>query len=82
MGGKALIICPLGVKQEFVHDAVQILGYDKPEYVRTMAEVLASKGDILLTNYERVRDRDIDVTYFTATSLDEAAVLRSFGSKT
>lgn len=82
VGGKALIICPLGVKQEFVHDAVQILGYDKPEYVRTMAEVLASKGDILLTNYERVRDGDIDVTYFTATSLDEAAVLRSFGSKT
>ena len=82
IGGKALIICPLGVKQEFVHDAVQILGYEKPEYIKTMQEVKNSKGDILITNYERVRDGNIDVTYFTATSLDEAAVLRSFGSKT
>ena len=42
----------------------------------------AAKGDILITNYERVRDGDINVKYFSATSLDEAAVLRSFGSKT
>ncbi|MBQ7014298.1 MAG: DNA methylase N-4 [Oscillospiraceae bacterium] len=82
MGGKALIILPLGVKQEFTRDAVEILGYEEPQYVRTMAEVMNSSSDILITNYERVRDGDIDVTYFTATSLDEAAVLRSFGSKT
>lgn len=81
-GGKALIICPLGVKQEFVHDAVEILGYDAPTYVKNMAEVTACSADIMITNYERVRDGDIDVKYFTATSLDEAAVLRSFGSKT
>ena len=81
-GGKALIICPLGVKQEFVHDAVEILGYDAPTYVKTMAEVRTCSADIMITNYERVRDGDIDVKYFTATSLDEAAVLRSFGSKT
>lgn len=81
-GGKALIICPLGVKQEFVHDAVEILGYDAPAYVKTMAEVRTCSADIMITNYERVRDGDIDVKYFTATSLDEAAVLRSFGSKT
>lgn len=81
-GGKALIICPLGVKQEFAHDAVEILGYEKPEYVKSMADIKASKVDIMITNYERVRDGNIDVTYFTVTSLDEAAVLRSFGSKT
>lgn len=81
-GGKALIICPLGVKQEFIHDAVEILGYKPPVYIRTMAEAIACSADIMITNYERVRDGDIDVTYFTATSLDEAAVLRSFGSKT
>ena len=80
--GKALIICPLGVKQEFARDAVEILGMRAPEYVRNMAEVKAAEGNILITNYERVRDGDIDPTYFTATSLDEAAVLRSFGSKT
>lgn len=81
-GGKALIVLPLGVKQEFTRDAVELLGMDAPEYVRTMEEVKASKSNILLTNYERVRDGDIEPKYFTATSLDEAAVLRSFGSKT
>lgn len=81
-GGKALIVLPLGVKQEFTQDAVNILGYDKPEYVRNMEEVNKADVDILLTNYERVRDGDIDPLYFTATSLDEASVLRSFGSKT
>lgn len=82
MGGKALIVLPLGVKQEFSRDAVVLLGMDPPEYVRNMAEVEASTGSILMTNYERVRDGDIDPKYFTATSLDEASVLRSFGSKT
>ena len=81
-GGKALIVLPLGVKQEFTRDAVEILGYDKPQYVRNMEEVEAAAEDILITNYERVRDGDIRPDYFTATSLDEASVLRSFGSKT
>ncbi len=81
-GGQALIILPLGVRQEFTHDAVELLGMGKPQYVRNMEEIKASTADILLTNYERVRDGDIDPTYFTAVSLDEASVLRSFGSKT
>lgn len=81
-GGKALIVLPLGVKQEFTHDAVELLHYEKPQYVRTMEEVEHATNDILITNYERVRDGDIEPTYFTATSLDEASVLRSFGSKT
>lgn len=81
-GGKALIVLPLGVKQEFTQDAVNILGYERPKYVRTMQEVKEAKEQILLTNYERVRDGDIDPSYFAVTSLDEASVLRSFGSKT
>lgn len=81
-GGKALIVIPLGVKQEFTQDAANLLGYEKPRYVRNMSEVMEAKEDILLTNYERVRDGDIDPKYFTSTSLDEASVLRSFGSKT
>lgn len=81
-GGKALIVCPLGVKQEFIHDAREILGYTPPTYVKTMQEVMNCENEFMITNYERVRDGDIDVKYFTVTSLDEAAVLRSFGSKT
>lgn len=81
-GGKGLIVLPLGVKQEFTNDAVNVLGYEKPEYVRTMDEVENCKTDIMITNYERVRDGDIRPDYFMVTSLDEASVLRSFGSKT
>lgn len=81
-GKPSLIICPLGVKQEFVHDAVNILGYEKPQYVKTQEEIEKSTAEIMITNYERVRDGNIDVTYFGCTVLDEAAVLRSFGSKT
>ena len=82
LGGKALIVCPLGVRQEFIRDAAEILGYEAPVYVRTMEEGRDTEGKILLTNYERVRDGDIRPEFFMATALDEASVLRSFGSKT
>lgn len=82
-GGKALIVLPLGVRQEFQRDAVQLLRWpEPPQYIRTMAEAAAAGGDILLTNYERVRDGDVDPKEFSACCLDEASVLRSFGSKT
>lgn len=81
-GGRALIVLPLGVRQEFTRDAAELLKIDPPEYVRTMEEVTASSAKILMTNYERVRDGDIDPKEFTATALDEASVLRSYGSKT
>ena len=82
IGGQTLIVMPLNVMPEFRADAVQLLGLDEPPYCRTMAEVKACQAPIILTNYERVRDGDIDPHYFTAVSLDEAATLRSFGSKT
>ena len=81
-GGRALIVLPLGVKQEFTRDASNLLGYPKPAYCRTMEEVRKTDAQIILTNYERVRDGDIMPEYFQVTSLDEASVLRSFGSKT
>ena len=77
-----MIVLPLGVKQEFTQDAVNVLGYDAPVYCRSMEEVESCDSSIVLTNYERVRDGDIRPDYFVATSLDEASVLRSFGSKT
>ncbi len=80
-GGKALIICPLGVKQEFFRDAKVKLGIDL-NYVKTQTECEAATESILITNYERVRDGDINPEYFTATSLDEASVLRGYGTKT
>lgn len=81
MGGKALIVCPLGVKQEFRKDSKRFYNKDIP-YVKTMKECTDSESTILITNYERVRDGDIDPKYFNVTSLDEASVLRSYGSIT
>lgn len=81
-GGKALIVMPLGVRQEFTKDAQELLGIPAPQYVRTMAEVKAAETQIVITNYERVRDGDIDPTYFMAAALDEASCLRDYGSKT
>lgn len=79
-GGQTLIVMPLNVLPEFRADAVNLLGMEEPPYCKTMAEVEASTAPIVLTNYERVRDGDIDPHHFTAVSLDEAATLRSFGS--
>lgn len=78
-----LLILPLGVRQEFTRDATQLLEWDiPPTYVRTMEEIYNSGADICMTNYERVRDGDIDPNYFAGIALDEASVLRSYGSKT
>lgn len=77
-GRRALIICPLGVRAEFAHDGAML---DIPtRFVRRTDEV--DGPGIYITNYESVRDGKLDVALFDAVSLDEASVLRSFGSKT
>lgn len=77
-GGRALIVCPLGVRQEFVRDAAML--DIAVRFVRRDDE-LAEDG-IYLTNYESIRDGRLDPNRFAAVSLDEASVLRSYGSKT
>ena len=61
--GKALIVLPLGVKQEFARDAVELMNMAAPVYVRTAAEVETCTARIMMTNYERVRDGDIDPSF-------------------
>jgi DNA modification methylase len=80
-GGQALIVAPLEVRHEFVRDGQKLLDVEI-EYVRTMDEIRATDTPILITNYERVRDGDIDPAYFVAASLDEASILRGYGTKT
>lgn len=77
---KGLIIMPLGVRQEFkeMSEMVDI----KLEYIKKNEDVINSENKYFITNYERVRDGNIDVNQFEFTSLDEASVLRSYGSKT
>ena len=80
--GRGLIVCPLGVRQEFARDAVELLGWPAPpQFIRRIEE--AGESGIYLTNYETIRDGKMDPAEFTVVSLDEAAVLRGFGgSKT
>jgi DNA modification methylase len=80
-GQRYLIVAPLGVRQEFTRSDGPKMGLEI-EYVRTNEEAKASQARILITNYERVRDGDIDVAQFAGAGLDEASVLRGFGTKT
>lgn len=80
--GSGLIVCPLSVRQEFVEDAKNILGWDiTPKFIRRASEM---NGDgIYMTNYESIRDGRLDPRIFDVASLDEASVLRGLGgSKT
>lgn len=81
-GLSALIVCPLGVRQEFLRDAEK-LGI-RARFIRSTAELMKPNmyADVYLTNYESVREGNVDPSLFTAVSLDEASILRSFGSKT
>lgn len=81
-GGRGLIICPLGVRAEFINDAKKLLNWDVlPKFIRNIND--ADETGIYLTNYESVRDGKLDPRLFNAVSLDEASVLRGFGgSKT
>jgi len=74
-GGRGLIVCPLGIRQEFTRDA-WMLGIET-QFIRATSE--ASADGIYLTNYESVRDGKLDPRGFDVVSLDEAAILRGFG---
>jgi hypothetical protein len=101
---RAIIVAPLGVKQEFQRDAIEILGwYESPKFIKRSEHITCdqcngsgeieneacancegtgTEAGLFITNYESIREEKIDLTLFDAISLDEASVLRSFGSKT
>lgn len=76
--GRGLIICPLSVRQEFVEDSKNILGWETPpKFIRRIEE--ATEPGIYMTNYESVRDGKLDPRLFETASLDEASILRGLG---
>ena len=75
LGGCGLIICPLGVRFEFMQDAA-MLGL-KLTFIRSIDE--CDVAGLYITNYETVRENKLDPRAFTAISLDEAGCLRGFG---
>ena len=79
-----LIVLPLGVRQEFVREAAKRFTGEYAidlKFIRSDAEV-GGIDTIYMTNYESVREGKITVSRFGAAALDEASVLRSYGSKT
>lgn len=81
LGGRALVVAPLRVQREFIHDAVKLLGIEA-RFIRRTDQIDDDWNGIYITNYDSVRLGKIDVSLFDAVSLDEAAVLASFGSDT
>lgn len=89
-GLPTLIVLPLGVRAEFVADAAKLFrgAYAVTvKFIRDAGEIedghdAGNPHPIYLTNYETVRDGKLDPALFVAASLDEAAVLRDYGSKT
>jgi hypothetical protein len=82
-GSPTLCVVPLGVRHGFIKEALN-LAMDV-RFIRTDAEYHALYAEGVrhfLTNYESIRDGKLDPNLFTAVSLDEASVLRSYGSKT
>lgn len=79
-----LVICPLGVKHQFIVEDGPAMGVQF-QYVRTDAEAAAATTPFLITNYERVRDGQITAETLStlgAVSLDEGAILGNLGTKT
>jgi len=82
--GLRLNVCPLGVRQEFTGQAVEHFHGEfaiDVRFIRKDSEI-DDPAIIYLTNYESVREGKVTPGLFRATNLDEASVLRSYGSKT
>ncbi len=78
-----LIVCPLGVRQEFKRDAAMmgvsirfVRSNDDMDALPLLPEI---DSRIYLTNYESIREKKLDPSRFKVISLDEAAILRGFG---
>lgn len=79
-----LQVAPLGVRGEFFREVEKRFRGDfgvSLKFIRSDSEI-EDERTVYLTNYESVREGKITPGLFGATSLDEADILRSFGSKT
>jgi len=84
-GRKVLIICPLGVKHQFIHEDGPAMGVQFA-YISNDADAEGANTPFLITNYERVRDGQISETFLqseiSGICLDEGAILGNLGTKT
>ena len=79
-----LIVCPLGVRHQFINEDGPALETTW-KYIRTDDEwEEAGETPFLITNYERIRDGNIDPRKHAlcGVNLDEGSVIRNLSSKT
>jgi DNA modification methylase len=77
-------VVPLGVRHEFFREAEQRFTGECSvdlRFIRRDSEI-DDPATIYLTNYEAVREGNVTPARFRAAGLDEASILRSYGSKT
>lgn len=84
-GRRVMVICPLGVKHQFIHEDGPAMDV-RFQYIGTDEQGLNADTPYLITNYERVRDGQISEGFLqseiAAISLDEGAILGNLGTKT
>jgi DNA modification methylase len=86
LGGKCLIVTELGAADTFVDQDPEVgegaaMGIFL-EYVTNQQEAFASKADIVVTNYERIRNGEFDFSAHTAVWLDEGNYVKNMASET
>ncbi len=77
-------VVPLGVRHEFFREVEKRFWGDyamELRFIRRDSEI-DDPTTVYLTNYEAVREGNVTPARFRATGLDEASILRSYGSKT
>jgi hypothetical protein len=84
-GRRVLVICPLGVKHQFIHEDGPAMGV-RFAYIGNDEQGLNADTPFLITNYERVRDGQISEGFLQSeiagVCLDEGAILGNLGTKT
>lgn len=84
-GKSVLVICPLGVRQQFIYEDGPAMGCAF-RYVRNDDEAQDADTPFLITNYERVRDGNLTQgfinEYIGGVCLDEGAILGNLGTET
>jgi DNA modification methylase len=84
--GKCLIVTELGATDTFINPDPEVgegarLGV-KLDYVTSQAEAMASDCNIVVTNYERVRDDRFNFDAFICVCLDEGNYIKNMASET
>jgi len=84
-GRKVLVICPLGVRHQFIYEDGPAMGVSF-SYIGSDEAGMDAPTPYLITNYERVRDGQISEGFLQSEiagiCLDEGAILGNLGTKT